>query len=276
MWNLHLGSVPLVLGRLQHLSLPRRSFVTGGRRTKFCWDDYSEYEIKSNCRFRKEHFEDLRQALELPMIIRTGKRDKAHAYEALIIFLYRLSFPGTWDRTVPLVGYRCRTACTRIFYHLVDHVYTKFARCITDVSKWASSVPEFAKKCTEKGSVFANVFAFMDGTFDEMCRPGGGRSHLTPQGLQGVCYNGHYKDWGLKYNALLFPNGMYGDIYGARESLRRACGLRETVDRRNTLRSACHAQVGSRVLAMMRTSTASPVCTVGCSCSTNLLPNLRQ
>lgn len=207
------AAMVLALGRLDFLSLPKRNWATGRRRTKFVWSSYTDYDIKANCRFSKLQIDELIYALDVPDVVKTRKGDVCSAHEAVVTLLYRLSFPNTWDRSVQFLTNRNRTGSTRIFYHMLNHVYG-FRHAIQDVNKWKDSMPLFAAALAHKGNLMPNCFGFIDGTFQEICRPGGGVSALTPGGYQREMYNGHYKHHGFKYQGLILPNGLYGDFFG--------------------------------------------------------------
>ncbi|CAM9107667.1 unnamed protein product [Choristocarpus tenellus] len=54
------------------------------------------------------------------------------------------------------------------------------------------------------------IMAFLDGTFQRMCRPGG----PMELDLQREVYDAHNRAHGLGFQAMEFPDGMIGDLYG--------------------------------------------------------------
>lgn len=94
------------------------------------------------------------------------------------------------DRKSSFVRGRCRTACIRIFYHMLDILYS-FKPAIDDISRWKDDMPLFAKLIYEAGSSPLNCAALFDGTFQRHCKPGGGRGGAA-LGLQRECWNPYY------------------------------------------------------------------------------------
>ena len=63
----------------------------------------------------------------------------------------------------------------------------------------------YADATEAKGCPLSSCVGFIDGTLIENCRP---------QENQRLLYNGKDKVHGLKYQSLMLPNGMVGNLYG--------------------------------------------------------------
>lgn len=117
------------------------------------------------------------------------------------------------DRNLSFLRGRCRTACIRIFYHMLDIMYS-FKPAIDDINRWKDDMPLFARLIYEAGSSLSNCPAMFDGTFQRHCKPGGGIGGAA-LGLQRECWNPYYNGHGIKFQGVTIPNGMYGELYGA-------------------------------------------------------------
>ena len=68
------------------------------------FEDLTDYECKSYFRFEKEHIPVLIQALRIPAVIKTSNSNKFTATEALLILLWRISYPSTLNAGHRLFG----------------------------------------------------------------------------------------------------------------------------------------------------------------------------
>jgi len=59
-------------------------------------------------------------------------------------------------------------------------------------------------------------FGFIDGTVRSICRP---------TKYQRVCYNGHKRVHGLKFQSVVLPNGLIGHLFAPLEGRRHDCAL---------------------------------------------------
>jgi hypothetical protein len=220
MYDLQNLSLPAIFQTLKILSGPTRCF-RGAFRVPFDFDNdprFSEYAIRSLLRFEKSDLFELAQALGIPTMFRTSAGDVCYWQEAVVTLLYRLSFPNTWDRNQLFLCGRDRTASTRIFYYMVEKCYS-FKHKLNDINIWREHMDTFTGVIAATGGVVPGVFGFIDGTFSGICRPGGGLGSASSGGLQRECYNTHYAGHGLKYQAVILPNGMFGDLYGEPQPL---------------------------------------------------------
>lgn len=220
MYDLQNLSLPAIYQTLKILSGPKRCFRQANR-VPFDFNSdprFTDYNIKSNCRFGKEDLEQLKNALEIPTEFRTDAGDVCSWQEGLVTLLYRLSFPNTWDRNQIFLCGRDRTASTRIFYFMVRKCYS-FKAKLNDINIWRDHMDTFVNVIAATGGAVPGVFGFIDGTFMGICRPSGGLGSASSGGLQRECYNSHYAGHGLKYQAVVLPNGMFGDVYGEHDLL---------------------------------------------------------
>lgn len=215
MYDLQLLSIPVIFQTLTILMGPKRDFCQAAR-VRFDWIGnplYNLYNVKSISRFEKCDFQELAHALGVPIIFRTPAGDVCGWAEGLLTLLVRLSYPCTWDRVATYLGGRDRTAIGRVFKYMVELCYA-FKHKLDDINIWEAHIPTFVDVISATGGAVKGVFGFIDGTFQSICRPTGGLGSTSSGGLQRECYNSHYAGHGLKYQAVVLPNGMFGDLYG--------------------------------------------------------------
>ena len=121
----------------------------------------------------------------------------------------------------------------------MDHIYTSFEHLLTECNLpfllvpkleeyWGSTggvlgeywrntggvLGEYCNAIYNKGAPLRNCFGFVDGTVRPICRPGTS---------QRVVYNGHKKVHALKFQSIVLPNGLIGNMYGPIEGRRHDC-----------------------------------------------------
>lgn len=170
-----------------------------------CTCRFSEFDVQSTIRFRKEDISGLVDLLELPTWIVTNKRERFHATEALVIFLARLASSDKWERHLSWLGGRDRASYGRCFNMVLRHVYDRFACRLSGLDQWHDQAEYWAYKAREKGSPAPRVVGFIDGTLRDICRPKVG---------QRMFYNGHKKKHGIKFQTVQSVCGLIVDYYG--------------------------------------------------------------
>jgi len=90
---------------------------------------------------------------------------------------------------------------------LIDHIYAIHGRRLT---QWNLDIlsPDhlemYAAAITSRGSPLDNCFGFIDGTV---------RPTARPEESQRVVYNGHKRVHTLKFQSIVLPNGLIGNMY---------------------------------------------------------------
>ena len=174
---------------------------------KFDLDEMAESESLAEFRFRKRDILSLAEVLDIPESIRCNQRSICGGIEGLCMLLRRLSYPCRYGdmiqrfaKPVPLFS-----MVTNI---LIDHIYAIHGRQLT---QWNLDIlsPDhlemYAAAITSRGSPLDNCFGFIDGTVRPIARPGEN---------QRVVYNGHKRVHALKYQSVVLPNGLIGNMYG--------------------------------------------------------------
>ena len=190
------------------------------RQKDFSLDNYTESGCWKEFRFHKEDILRIRQALRIPQIVRTeNPRCKATGCEALCILLRRLARGGGL-REMGNEFQRSRTAIAKIANHMLEIILERNDGLLTNLDnhRWLTQeqLKFFAYSIKKQGSSLDNCVGFIDGTIRPTCRP----SHE-----QEAAYSGHKRLHGLKYQSIIFPNGLIGSLIGPYEGRRHDLGM---------------------------------------------------
>jgi hypothetical protein len=94
------------------------------------------------------------------------------ADSALLLTLHRLSYPARYHLLIKDWGMR-HCHMSKIFNHMIKHLYRKFALNTMRPSRWAHMFSDFAQQFIDWGSPYKNLAMLVDGNFLHTCRPGG-------------------------------------------------------------------------------------------------------
>mmetsp|Transcript_88831 Transcript_88831/g.236515 ORF Transcript_88831/g.236515 Transcript_88831/m.236515 type:complete len:373 (+) Transcript_88831:216-1334(+) len=169
-------------------------------------------------RFRREHFIQLAVALELVNLndgqffrsIRVGQPGHYHVFPSdvcLMVLLRRLSSPCRFADLVNEFYLPSHRIC-EIFHAMIDLIFIKFAYRLSDPKIWTRYFTIFADRMKAMGAPFDSLVGLIDGNFLQLCRPLGLGNFRANVDLQEYYYSGKEKCHGIKFLALLFPNGM--------------------------------------------------------------------
>ncbi|XP_055342334.1 uncharacterized protein LOC129590913, partial [Paramacrobiotus metropolitanus] len=197
--------------------LKKRQDAARYRETQEVWaeqafdlDRFSDVDCWRMFRVRKDDIDRLRVALRIPESVRTSERDRCTGTEALCIVLRRMSYPNRWCDLRAIFG-RSHGSLMRIFYHTLETIDAHWSHLLRDLEqRWLmeGDFDEFSRAIAAKGGVYPGVIGFIDGTAREICRP---------KRYQRIMYSGHKRFHCTKWQSVLFPNGMIGNLYGGKE-----------------------------------------------------------
>ena len=118
---------------------------------------YSEPKCWKYFRFRKEDLPDVLRELQFPTTVggmvrvtnqpAAGERIVSYIFqpmELLCTFLWRMAYPGTWDRSLATLGGRGATAYKYAFYFALNHIHDNYKHCIDGC---ASTLCYSQRKC---------------------------------------------------------------------------------------------------------------------------------
>lgn len=161
-------------------------------------------------RFTCEEIKRIVRAMGFPESIQF-RENSAHSFswdavDALAIMLRRFAYPSRLLDLSLLFGIHESTICT-IFNSMVEKIYLKYKDGIRYNKKHLTSLNLriFNDAIVSKGSCYEDVVGFIDGTLNAICRPGE---------YQESVYNGHVRQHGLKYQAIVCPDGITVSLCG--------------------------------------------------------------
>ena len=181
-------------------------------------ENLTDAETSTEFRFLKNDIYRLKAVLRLPDILKTYNRLSVSGIEALCIFLKRFSYPCRYSDFVPRFG-RPVPDYSIISNEIMNIVYNRFSYLLEDFNLpflSPNKLEEYCTAVTGKGAALDNCFGFIDGTVRPICRP---------KINQRIVYNGHKKVHALKFQSMVLPNGIIGNMYGPIEGKRHDCSL---------------------------------------------------
>ena len=123
------------------------------------------------------------------------------------MLLRRLSYPCRYGdmiqrfaRPVPVIS--------MITNVLIDYISENHGRRITHWNREILDTDQlemYAAAITSRGSPLYNCFGFIDGTVRPIARRGEN---------QRILYNGHKRVHAIKFQSVVLPNGLIGNMYG--------------------------------------------------------------
>ncbi|CAG7819949.1 unnamed protein product, partial [Allacma fusca] len=177
------------------------------KRKPFSLDNFTEEESVFFFRFTQDEIRLLVKAFRLPILCQTRNKLSFTGEEGLCILLRRLCYPNRLGDLVKTFS-RDTTAMSRIFRWMLNYIFDNYGHLVTTLNhSWLSkeNLKNFAEACYEAGSVLPNICGFIDGTARPICRPS------RDQRQQ---YSGYKKEHCLKYQSVVFPNGLIGRLDG--------------------------------------------------------------
>lgn len=148
----------------------------------------------------------LRVCLRIPEIMVTENGIKFSGIEGLAVVLRRLCYPNRLSDLISTF-FRPRDVLSRIFKAVLSFLNTQFADLL--YFDWNRITPakfdEYGLAIQRCGAPSHDIWGFGDGTFMEISQP---VVH------QKVLYSGHYHGHGLKYQAIVAPDGIICHLYG--------------------------------------------------------------
>ena len=165
-------------------------------------------------RFRKEHLVHFMMLIglydhdkeEYKKFALDAERHYCYADTAMLIFLARMASPCSLVTMMKEFG-MTENRLSIAFNKIGSYLYHEWALPLSKIEIWENYFPLFAQRMTMYGSPFDNLIGIIDGNFLRCCRPGGA-GNWTSTMDQRVIYNGKEKRHGLKFLAVIFPNGF--------------------------------------------------------------------
>ena len=124
----------------------------------------------------------------------------------MLILCRRLAFPSRLCDLAETFG-MSKSAVSEILLWEIDFLVNRYREVLTlDTRRLtAERIAEFAAAIRDKGAPVAKVWGFIDGTFRKTCRP---------SLFQRVVFSGHKRAHGLKFQAVVTPDGLISHVFG--------------------------------------------------------------
>ena len=184
---------------------------------RFVPDSLSDDSFKLFFRFEREGFAKLLASLQFPATLNMEFRYKVSGEECLLILLRRLAYPARYCDLARLFG-RSKSALSSIFNYALDHVFERTKHLVE--FDWERLSPVYLEEmCTlnrRKGSLLVDCVGFIDGTVRPMCKP---------DRNQRPFYNGHKRVHSLKFQNIIFSDGIIVFMDGPYPGNRHDAGL---------------------------------------------------
>ena len=174
------------------------------------WDDE---ECRTELRFAKGDLPVLKELLGVPDKITCQQGTTCSGEEALFILLKRFAYPCRYSDMVGRFG-RNPTEICLIFNQLLDLVYEQHHHRLESWDQPFLSpeiLQSYADATYNKGAPLENCFGFVDGTVRRIARPKYNKR---------VMYNGHKRVHAIKFQSVVLPNGLIGNLAGPFEGKR--------------------------------------------------------
>ena len=171
-------------------------------------DEETRFFAVSRFRFSKSQFKHLCVVLRFPNKMTGRNRVAWTGLEGMLVMLRRLSYPNKFREMTEEFG-RSKAALSLIFNetllwftatwgHLLENPFVRPYFTPALVNRYVDAV-------AARAQVNLRVWGFIDGTLRRICRPGV---------AQQLFYNGHKRWHGIKFQAVVTPDGLITHLYG--------------------------------------------------------------
>ena len=180
-------------------------------------DSFGNEQFREMFRFRRREFMTILLLLDMltpdgrPNLLRIGRQGHRSIVPSdfcLMVCLARLSYPLRYvDLAARLGG--SRTICCDAFHFMIEKIDVTYGKVVMDIDRWLS-VDNVLDCCDIMGAAddrLNHVLGFVDTTFQPCARPGGDGCVFENVYERDV-YSGHKKSHGLKWQVLVFSNGL--------------------------------------------------------------------
>ena len=171
---------------------------------KFDIDNFSNAQCRGLFRFDKDDLLQLSDLLALPDRYQAQNGIVWEPLEGTCILLRWLCYPGRLFDLAPYFG-RSIPDCSLIFNNMLADVTHRFAHLLNDVKQPWMDHDLYAQKITQKGAVVNNIWGFIDGTVQQVCRPGQDQREY---------FSGHKRKHALKFQHIMLPSGLVAHSFG--------------------------------------------------------------
>jgi hypothetical protein len=180
---------------------------------EFNLDTWSDVECETELRFEKKDLASLKQSLRIPEELVCQQGTVCTGMEGLCILLKRLAYPCRYTDMAHRFGRSPPELCL-IFNLVLDIVHETHHHRLESWDQpflTPDQLYTYAQAVHQCGAPLQNCFGFVDGTVRPIARP---KYH------QRIMYNGHKRVHAIKFQSIVLPNGIIGNLSGPYEGKR--------------------------------------------------------
>ena len=178
-------------------------------------DDLSESEAILEFRFRKQHLQAIANKLwpklsgfieGTQQSIKVSNGYRAPYETGLLAVLFQLARPHRlWPDMEKFFGMR-KSHLSSLISTMVDALYNVSLPYLSNAAIHQQRIPYYADRVSNKcGNLVTNVWGFIDGTLQKICRPVLLQKHM---------YSGHKRVHGIKFQSVVTPDGLIALLFG--------------------------------------------------------------
>ena len=186
---------------------------------RLCLDDLDEETCVSRFRFSKSQLKHLCVVLRFPNKLTGRNRVAWTGLEGMLVMLRRLSYPNKFREMTEEFG-RSKAALSLIFNETLLWSTTTWGHLLENPFVRPYFTPALVNRYVDavaaKAQVNLRVWGFIDGTLRRICRP---------EVAQQLFYNGHKRCHGIKFLAVVTPDGLITHLYGPIEGRLHDAGI---------------------------------------------------
>jgi hypothetical protein len=187
---------------------------------------HSDSTCYSSFRFTKQQLRRLLGAIRLNRKIVLPNRATYSGETCMLVGLFYMHRPVTQEQTADFLGITCQPNVSRLFSFFLDHVVSNFQHLIAldsedSLQMWAPYVEMFKRKLQMfhvagvDSQRYNNVIGFVDGKLHRVGRPKQQPQHSAiGVDTQKTVFNGHKHIHGIKFQAMVAPNGIILELSG--------------------------------------------------------------
>lgn len=185
---------------------------------RFDLENLTNEECKAEFRFHKNDIYSLADILRLPEEITFYNGIIVQSIPALCMLLKRLAYPCRYSDLIPRFA-RPVPQISIITNHMLDTIYESWGHLLSTFDQaWLSpaNLQTFADTVHQTGAALDNCWGFIDGTVRAISRPNVN---------QRIVFNGHKRVHSIKFQSIVTPNGLIGNLFGPVEGRRHDAGM---------------------------------------------------
>ena len=179
----------------------------------FNLEKVSDDECNAEFRFSKRNIYSLVYALQIPDEVGRHNRQCINAAKVSCVLLKRKSYPCRFRDLIPTFG-RSVAELFNIASVMNNHIFETHGHLLTNLNQpwlYTHQLQEFADVIHHKGAPLSNCWGFIDGTVRPLCGPGQKQRYL---------YNGHKRNYAIKFQSIDAPKSLIANLYGPIERKR--------------------------------------------------------